>query len=256
MRIARHEYKKEIFMNTLKLDKADRKVKMVAHRGVSGLETQNSAAAFVAAGNRSYFGIETDVHVTSDGKYIIIHDDNPVNISGDDMNVEQTEYDVLRSLILYDIDGGKKTRRDLVLPSLREYIRICRKYEKICVLELKNQMDEQTVVGIVDEIRSECYLESVIFISFSYENLVILRNLLPNAKLQYLTGEAPDERLLAKLNAYSLDLDIIWTSLSREGVEFMHENGIEVNCWTVDDLTVAATLADWGVDYITTNIIE
>ena len=46
-------------MNTVKFNKQS--VKMVAHRGVSGLERENTCAAFVAAGNRSYFGIETDV---------------------------------------------------------------------------------------------------------------------------------------------------------------------------------------------------
>ena len=35
--------------------------KFVAHRGVSGLETENTAAAFIAAGNRSYYGVETDI---------------------------------------------------------------------------------------------------------------------------------------------------------------------------------------------------
>lgn len=49
---------------------------MIAHRGVSGIECENTAAAFVTAGNRSYFGIETDVHRTADGQYIIIHDDD------------------------------------------------------------------------------------------------------------------------------------------------------------------------------------
>ena len=41
--------------------------KMVAHRGVSGLEKENTMAAFVAAGNRSYYGIATDIHRTLDG---------------------------------------------------------------------------------------------------------------------------------------------------------------------------------------------
>ena len=49
---------------------------MVAHRGLSGVETENTVAAFVAAANRSYYGIETDVHRTIDGKYVCIHDDN------------------------------------------------------------------------------------------------------------------------------------------------------------------------------------
>jgi hypothetical protein len=43
-------------MNTTKID--SRKTKMIAHRGVSGIECENTAAAFVAAGNRSYYGIE------------------------------------------------------------------------------------------------------------------------------------------------------------------------------------------------------
>ena len=42
-------------MDTIHID--SRGVKMVAHRGVSGLEKENTASAFVAAGNRSYFGI-------------------------------------------------------------------------------------------------------------------------------------------------------------------------------------------------------
>ena len=58
--------------NTIKISKKN--VKMIAHRGLSGIECENTNEAFIAAGNRSYYGIETDVHVTKDGKYIIIHD--------------------------------------------------------------------------------------------------------------------------------------------------------------------------------------
>ena len=58
--------------DTLRLNNPD--MKMVAHRGLSGLELENTAAAFVAAGNRSYYGIETDVHRTADGKFVVIHE--------------------------------------------------------------------------------------------------------------------------------------------------------------------------------------
>ena len=60
-------------MDSIKLD--TRTAKMIAHRGLSGIEKENTNAAFIAAGNRSYFGIETDVHKTVDGKFVIIHDD-------------------------------------------------------------------------------------------------------------------------------------------------------------------------------------
>ena len=32
--------------------------------------------------------------------------------------------------------------------------------------------------------------------------------------------------------------------------------GIKVNCWTVDDPEIAERLVSWGVDYITSNILE
>lgn len=66
--------------NTLKM-RPD-KPWMIAHRGLSGLERENTCAAFVAAGNRSYYGIETDIHRTKDGKYIVYHDNNLVRLLG------------------------------------------------------------------------------------------------------------------------------------------------------------------------------
>ena len=80
-------------MNTISIDKQN--VKLIAHRGVSGLECENSCAAFVAAGNRSYFGIETDVHVTKDGKYVVIHDDRTGRVSDMDISVEESTFEEL-----------------------------------------------------------------------------------------------------------------------------------------------------------------
>ena len=67
-----------------------KQAKMVAHRGLSGIELENTCAAFVAAGNRDYWGIETDVHQTADGKYIIFHDDNTGRVTTTDMVVEMS----------------------------------------------------------------------------------------------------------------------------------------------------------------------
>lgn len=242
-------------MNTIKFERTAQ-VRMIAHRGVSGLETENTCAAFVAAGNRSYFGVETDVHVSADGAFIIFHDDDTERVGLEKYVIEETDSAVLRKLLLADLDGGAKTRSDLRIPLLREYIRICRKYEKVCVLELKNPMTGDAVAGIVNEVREEGWLENVIFISFAHENLVELRRLLPEAKLQFLTMDAAGGALLEMLEPWRLDLDIYYPALTKEGLLLMHEHGIEVNCWTVDDPSDARRLAEWGVDYITSNILE
>ncbi len=106
-------------MNTIKIETGS--TKMIAHRGLSGLETENTCAAFVAAGNRSYFGIETDIHRTGDGNFILLHDDNTARVGCDNIQVEESSYASLRSLRLCDKEGGK-SRADLRLPSLEEYI--------------------------------------------------------------------------------------------------------------------------------------
>ena len=56
---------------------------LIAHRGLSGLEVENTDAAFIAAGERSYYGIEADVRRTSDGRFIICHDADLERVGGE-----------------------------------------------------------------------------------------------------------------------------------------------------------------------------
>lgn len=239
-------------MDTIKIRKGE--VRMVAHRGVSGLETENSCAAFVAAGNRSYFGIETDVHRTCDGQLVCIHDGNTGRVAENDLAVEKSTLSDLRALVLKDMDGSKG-RFDLRIPTLKEYVRICKKYRKICVLELKSDFTQEEIGQIVDVFRAESYLCGVIFISFVLDNLLLVKKLLPKQVCQFLVEEYTDD-LVALLVQHGLDLDINLHALTREGLEKLHENNIRVNVWTVDDPKDAERLVSWGVDYITSNILE
>ena len=240
-------------MKTIRIHKSG--VQMIAHRGASGLELQNTCAAFVAAGNRSYFGIETDVHVTADGKYILIHDDSTEHVAEESISVKNSTFETLRKVRLKDVDG-ERGRTDLCLPSLPEYIRICKKYEKTAVLELKNAFDEDDIRKIVYIISEEGWLDEVIFISFNFDNMLHLRKMLPNQRCQFLTGGAVTDELIASLKANNLDLDIRYTSLTEENIAQLHEQGIKVNCWTVDNPEDAAKLIDWGIDFVTSNRLE
>ena len=228
-------------------------VKMVAHRGVSGLERENTCAAFVAAGNRSYFGVETDIHRTADGQYIVFHDDNLVRLLGDERVVEEMRFDELRALRLTDLDGN--VRGDLLLPTLTEYVNICKKYDKDCVLEIKNHFEPEDIENVIAIIRGIDWLERTIFISFDLPNMLCIREKLPQQRAQYLVS-AFGEDLLSILTENHLDLDIKYSSLSAEQVCACHEAGIKVNVWTVNEAADAERLAGYGVDYITSNILE
>lgn len=242
-------------MNTIKINKAGTSVKMIAHRGLSGLEQENTCAAFVAAGNREvYFGIETDVHRTSDGEFIIIHDDNTLRITGRDSIVEQTDFHTLRSIPVFD-HGSTIPRGDLRLPTLQEYISICKRYEKTAVLELKNPIPEDDICKIMEIVTDMEYADRMIVISFYPENLLTLRKHYPQQAAQFLTKEWKAEWLTILKNN-NLGLDIHHETVTKELVDAVHSMGLEVNCWTVDDPKDAARVIACGVDYITTNILE
>ena len=135
-------------MNTLKLN-CENKPLMVAHRGCSGLERENTAAAFVAAGNRSYWGIETDVHVTADGQFVVIHDFETGRVPETNIPVDESTRAELSAIRLYSNPWQKTPgRSDLVIPDLSDYVRICHHYDKVAVLELKGYISEENVATI------------------------------------------------------------------------------------------------------------
>lgn len=240
-------------MDTIQIQRGA--TKLIAHRGLSGLERENTAAAFVAAGNRSYYGIETDVHRTADGAFLILHDDTTGRVTGgENLTAEETDYQRLRQLRLPDLDG--RVREDLCLPSLDEYIRICKKYEKVSVLELKNPFTPTDIAKIVSIIREEDHLSQTIFISFSLENCLYLRKMLPEQPIQWLVSHAIDEATVTALTEGRLGLDVHYPRLTPALVERLHSLGIPVNCWTCNEKEAAEALVHMGVDFITTNILE
>ena len=239
-------------MNTLKFEKGNTLV--VAHRGLSGIERENTNAAFVAAANRSYYGIETDFRRTADGKFIISHDQSLKRVSGEDVDVEAVSLAVSQSVVLYDKDDTKN-RADLRPASLENYISICKKYEKHCVLELKSVFTEEETADFIRIIREMDYFDSVTFISFIYENLEKIRAIAPSASVQFLVSELTEE-IREKVKRDRFDVDAYFKTLTKEAIDDFHKAGLKVNCWTVDLPEDGERLAAWGVDFITTNIME
>ncbi|MGM9637062.1 MAG: glycerophosphodiester phosphodiesterase family protein [Eubacteriales bacterium] len=239
-------------MEPVRIEKKNTRI--IAHRGLSGIERENTVAAFVAAGNRSYYGIETDVHRTADGGYILIHDGRTGRVADRDIEVENATLAELRSLHLTDKAG--RARGDLILPLPQEYFSVCKCYDKVSVLELKGSFNAKDLSEIIEQAQSLDQLEHTVFISFSFENLVELRKLLPNHPVQFLTDRPVDSEWIGQLAAEGFDLDIREDRLTPESVAALKAAGIKINCWTVDRPERAAELVEMGVDYLTTNILE
>lgn len=238
-------------MDTVKISRGQ--THMIAHRGLSGLEKENTAAAFVAAANRSYYGIETDVHITSDGRFILHHDATVRDPAGASYRIAKTPFDTLRR-ICFAQDGV--VRADLRMPLLEEYLMICRKYGKVAVVELKEAWSTSELERILQAVGQMKMLSATVFISFAWENVVSLRALSPNVAIQFLWDAPIDEKLVERLREYHFGLDVAYRRLNAENTALLQNNGIEINAWTCDDPKRAEQLAIWGVNEITTNILE
>lgn len=249
--IKKRFYRRKI-MDTVKFEKKNTLV--VAHRGVSGIETENTCAAFIAAGNRSYYGIETDIYRTADGRFVCNHDGNLLRIAGENIAVEGVTLSTLQSIVLYDKDGTK-SRADLRPASLENYVSICKKYGKHCVLELKSDFTDEETERFIGIIKKLDYLDSVTFISFNYENLVKVRKLCPTQSVQFLFSKVTDE-IVENVIRDKFDVDVHYKALTDEIIDRLHAAGVKIDCWTVDTVEDAERLAEKGVDFITSNILE
>ena len=255
-------------MDTMKINKKN--TQMVAHAGLCGMETANTLAGTIAAGNRTYYGIEVDVRVTKDGDLVLVHNDNLLDAAGVDMPIKAHTAEELMAVPLFDrrffmgmekynIQAGPaRHRTDLRVARFEEYIRVCKKYGKVAVTELKDRMSPEEIAYALRVVAEHDYLPMVTFISFVWENLVELRRQCPEATVQFLTDERRvfTDEFLDEVAAAGFDLDIHCFTITHELVERIHARGIKVNCWTVDDPAWAERIIDMGVDYLTSNILE
>ena len=240
--------------NTIKLENKGH-TQIIAHRGMSGLEPENTHAAFVAAGNRSYYGIEADVHKTADRKFVIMHDGNTLRMSGDDIEISKATFETLRGLRLNQKDG-KRGRTDLRIPSMEEYLEICKYYGKKAILELKDEFTAEDIEEIIRVGEALAYMEHIVFISFKMKNLLLLRERRPEQTVQYLVDYDIDDALLQELADRNMGLDMRDERYTEEILRKCQEKGVETNAWTVNDPDMARKLIDWGINYITSNILE
>lgn len=232
-------------------------MKMIAHRGFSLVERENTYPALVAAGNRSFYGIEGDVRKTSDGKFILMHDETTTRVSLGKVRLKIGESNSaqIKNLLLPDLDGSVE-RQDIRVPFLSDYVKICKKYQKICVVELKEPFQTDDLVRLIREIKKEQYLEKTIFISFLLGNCIAVRSMIPDGEVEWLYAAPVTEETIKTLEKEKLDLDIQYRQLDQKTVDRLHEAGIKVNAWTCDDREEAEKLRKMGVDFLTTNVLE
>lgn len=229
-------------------------MKMIAHRGYSKFELENTKEAFLAAANRSYFGIETDITLLHDRSMILYHDDTINRLTNIDKPTRDLTYDEAMQLEL----NARPTYHTypLKIATVLEYIRICKHYNKTPIIELKWGFNFDAVDEVMELLVKEEMFDKSVIICFTYEIVLYIKEKYPTMRIQYLLGMLYSKEVIEDCLQRKISIDLRHDLITKELVDAFHENGLEVNAWTVDDDETRRRLEEWGVDYLTTNILE
>nr|DAM86396.1 MAG TPA: hypothetical protein [Caudoviricetes sp.] len=121
----------------------DKIMRGIAHQGFHKTENPNSLAAFRAAAKEGWRYVETDTYMTSDGKFIVSHDDNvPIGYTNGVTTLTDKSYKygdhTLADILAFHGPNGEK------IDTLEEFCKVCKECGLHPYIEIKQGMMWQT----------------------------------------------------------------------------------------------------------------
>ena len=206
-------------------------ISVIAHRGASAYETENSLAAFRKAFELKADAIEMDIWRTVDDSLVIMHDRTTGRTANGNLVVPESTAAALRTLRL---NNGEQ------IPFLSDAIRLLPKRKKM-VIEIKN-FKEKGNAGTVfpmlsDQLKQSGRSKDAIIISFGAEVLAEAKKHLPECKCYFLSGkEMAEDELIATCLKLKLDgLNVHYKILTESLAEKTKQAGLDLLVWTVDE---------------------
>jgi glycerophosphoryl diester phosphodiesterase len=212
----------------------------IAHRGDPQNQRENTLAAFSAAVLCGADMVELDLRRSRDGTVVVLHDATLSRLWNVDRAVTELDLAEIR-----EIGTG-----DERIPTLGQAL------EHLSVPLMVDFTAEDVVLGAVDEVRHADAMDRALFVSRDLEALRRVRATAPEARigLSWIEPHPPPPSLLQELGAEFWNP---WFPLiTPENVADMHDLGVKVSTWTVDDALDMRRVSDAGVDAIISNHIS
>ena len=214
-------------------------MQIIAHRGASFLEPENTLRAVRKAIKMGADLVEVDVRMSKDNKLVIMHDPDVNRTTNGNGFVRDYTVQELKKL---DAGNGE------TIPTLDEVI--SRVKDRIgLVIEIK---EPGTEVEVLEKI-NENNLENVMLTSFYHKSIKNARKMNPSVDAGIIFSCQPVD---VNQMASGAGANVIFPGykyLDEELIEQAHGNGISVYPWTVDDPEIFERLVGMGVDGIVTN---
>lgn len=199
-----------------------------------------------------YQGLECDVRVTSDGEYVIMHDETTVSLGGN-LTIATSTLAQLKAETLTQTRGGVTYTGNICTVS--EYLDICNEKNVFPLMELKwttgiNNSDMSNFAGLMNLITSKGLESKVIFLTSMKSSIEYIRTNYPSVTCQFLTGQ---------YWANHFDWCVQWQVnpsiqsgyFDIQTVKKFHDVGLEVAVWTVNDLANYNKYGEMGVFMMT-----
>lgn len=225
---------------------------VLAHRGYSGKAPENTMAAFELALAAGADGLELDVHITKDGRVVVIHDHTLERTTNGQGVVEDHTYDELATL-----DAGRWFGEEFKgerLPTLEEVCQLVKGSDKIFNVELKAGVHFQALTERVAELIVQFDLiPNTIVSSFNHYALAYMQQVNPNIRtgILYAAGLYAPWEYAKQVGATALHPH--HESIAPFIVQEAQKHGFMVNPYTVDDPQDVRRMQEAGVDSIITN---
>ena len=239
-----------------------RGTRFFAHRGVRNIAPENSLPALKKVNNHS--GFEIDIHQTSDGRWVVMHDGNIDRMTSKKGAISSYTFDQLRKIpISKGSSAGRYMASELVIPSLEEALVVAKDKRLTPVIEIKKDSTDNytsasydSLVAIIKKFNVE---KEMMFISFDYNSLVEVKKRLPLVEVSYLTSDFTqdliDKAVALGVNS-GIDADYTNSHFNERNVQLAHDAGLKVGAWTTQDDSQRNKLLGMGVDFITTNSLS
>ncbi len=223
--------------------------KYIAHRGFSNQNVDNTESAFLEASNLGFWGIETDIKITSDNKYVCNHDDTAVFEDGSKLKIATSTYEELTKKRL----KGAKSDGEYIC-SFEKYLQICKSVNKVAVIEFKTEFTNEQIEEIFSIVEREYSLDKITVIDFDLEQIKRAKAINNSVPYQYLISVPLNSKINDAIeNGINLSFNNVGLSAFPSYVKKAHAKGLEVGVWTLDDKQKIANFIYKGVDYVTSN---
>ncbi len=225
-----------------------------AHRGASAYAPENTRAAFRMALEMQTGGIETDVHLSKDGRVVVCHDEQINRVSNGSGFIKDMTLKELKSL---DFGSwfGREYEGERIL-TLEELLEMLQGWNGILNIELKQGpiLYDGLEAETIDILREFNQLDTTIISSFNHYSLMNVKKLEPRLKigLLYAAGLVEPWKYAKYIGAEAIHP--LFYSVVPSVIQGCKDNGIHVNAWTVDQPEHIQALAISEVDGIITNV--